>query len=116
MKAEISQLLKATRKKLELPSSWTQHASARDAEHRSILALEPTAICWCLSGALQSAMSEINISNRAETRLGAEKIIGKVLEMDGCRTNIVRWNDNPWRRHHEVVQMLDRAVEKAESL
>jgi hypothetical protein len=79
-------------------SKWTQGAFARDADRRAVRSYNPTAICWCLSGAL----------NKTGSAEGTWDFLRKAV--GGFPTD---FNDAPDRTFPEIRAAIERARDLA---
>lgn len=106
---DVTALLKAARKQIERPESWTQGHYARDASARKVHALDPTATRWCASGAL----AVVN-NGFGAVELDALEMLGRVLEngVYGNRT-VADYNDSC--THEEVLALFDDAIALSEA-
>lgn len=84
-------------KLLSDPSKWTKKAIARDANNNKVGSGDPTAVCFCLIGAVFK-LHPFSFDDRQNLY---EKIETKVP-----RGDIVGWNDAPERTHEEVLALL----------
>lgn len=76
-------------------SKWTQKAYARDKDGKPTGALSPTAVCWCLDGAIRKCCPE-SLEGRIE-------IFSKLL--DKTRMGIIQFNDT--HTFAEIKTILD---------
>lgn len=65
----------------------------------------------CISGAICQARDELNVSISTFRR--AEMLTYEALPLPGY--SIVYWNDNKAQNKEQVLQVLDRAAERAEA-
>jgi hypothetical protein len=96
------ELLKAARQVISTPETWTQRATARDANGEKENALEPEAVCWCSWGALLKASSGGVPSSAAF--MEAENCLNKAME-----GSYIYFNDS--HSHEEVLAGWDKAIE-----
>lgn len=104
---EPRELLQRVRKLIENPHQWTQGAWARDGEgHPWTAGPLERADKWCLIGAIGVISTYIppTIRNKA-----VEAAITQ-LRLAGAK-RIVDYNDS--HTHSEVIDLLDRAIERA---
>lgn len=92
-------ILRAAREKISKPGTWTQNATARDADGCQLLAIDPGAVSWCAYGAI------IAVSLR-EGHIAA---IESVCRCTGAESLGV-WNDRDGRTHAEVLAAFDKAI------
>ena len=106
MTDEVLETLKKARKLLEI--GWCQEAEAEDDEGMSVPAGDPSAVRWCLTGALGCASTGSENYQRAIAEvnrvIGPDEVIGPV-------GNVVVWNDTPDRTDEEVLRLLDSIIE-----
>ena len=86
---------------------WTRHELARDADGRSAAPTGPHARCWCVAGALQAVCGG--------AASGAYQDAMEWLMRAAGLTNVSGWNDAPGRTSAEVVALLRRAADLAET-
>lgn len=92
--------LKAARKKIADPNSWTTGSYAKDVEGNELSAgWNPTAVCWCAVGALEA------VTKRCVTDYICRQLLpGSDL--------VTVWNDT--HSHAEVLAAFDAAITKLE--
>jgi hypothetical protein len=95
---DISNKLREARALIE--RGWCQRAYGRDADGCSVYEDNPSAICWCASGAIN-----------AKADYAARRVFGEAIGTD-C---IPGWNDAPERTQAEVLAAFDKAIELAEA-
>ena len=79
---------------------WTQHTHARDSNGAQVNATDPTAVCWCIYGALHKIYP-----NALEYCLAHNKI------EDVIDTPLLAvWNDAPHRTHEQVIEVFRKAA------
>jgi hypothetical protein len=93
------------RKLLELPERWTQDTAARDKRGQPIFSDDKDAVQFCLMGAVQ-LITKTEYKKTEPIALLFEEI----LQIPA----VVAWNDSFGREHWEVLQLLDKAIAKAE--
>lgn len=80
-------------------SKWTQNASARDAQGKSVHPTAIEAVCWCVIGAVAKCYPEITSQSKAMLRL-----------MAACPGGVVvGFNCNPVRKFEEVREVIIKA-------
>ncbi len=81
---------------LEKPESWCQGTLARKADGTCTYSYASDAVAWCLAGALYKVSSFADAVDDAEKKIQDE--IGTLF--------LGKWNDDPSRKHEEVVALL----------
>ena len=110
---------------LDEEGAWTQEEDALDTCGMPVFFDNPHAECWCLAGAMRLATKKV-LSIIGDTRwyyqvdevfLHAMKVVHEHLPeskhedaIDDCAAALVIWNDEPGRRHIEVVELLQAAA------
>lgn len=103
-------LARRVRELLSEPGRWTQGAKARTATGAECLALNPSAACWCLLGAMVKCAPGRTDEVRADlTRALYSKVYWSLPY--GFFTE---WHDNPKTTHADVLALLDRVIEDGE--
>lgn len=112
--ASVSEVLAAAADLLEKPGAWTQFdnpdeypdgETARDASGNSVPGDDPTAVCFCVFGAIERICPSPLVGREADRLLAASL---------GMSTGaIVDWNDAPERTQAEVVTALRQAARQA---
>jgi hypothetical protein len=105
-----SEVLRAARKLIERPESWTQGTWARSANGSELpREKRDRAKSYCQMGATFTACSNLGVGGKV-----AERCL--LLLRDAEQTeNLAEWNDAFERKHGEVLEAFDRAIEIAES-
>ena len=90
---------------------WTQHTNARDKDGLIIFAQAETATCWCLTGAVEAALS----THRPRTLMHQHAVEGAIVHAVESKNvinmnKVTTWNDNPHRTKAEVTATCERAV------
>lgn len=86
------------------PARWTQNAMAKNAMgFPSLIKPEDGAVCWCMTGAIYKIYSSAG-RTRSELFLEFWRRVPYL--------NMTSWNDDPGRKHSEVVAMM-KEVEEA---
>lgn len=115
--------LRAARKLIEKPESWTQGAYARDAYSRDevlsdegsweeLKAWDERAVCRCSLGAIYAASGNCDAP---EAILFLRSAIVSPDFFIAEENDIVDWNDNIARTHAEVMAAFDHAISLAET-
>jgi hypothetical protein len=97
--------IKAIKELLSDPKRWTKERYARDSFGNSVDVSSPSACCWCLAGAC------IKIGDGL-----AYAYIYKAINSQGTHQSVTYYNDNGFRTHQEILEMLDLAIEKAKKM
>ena len=116
---EAREVLVAARAIIAEPERWTQGAPAKVTQDGCLVPVyQADATCWCMTGAIELAWLRQNLDGKVKDK--AEAAIWSVLferaEINSCviwgaRRHIQLWNDNKERRHPEVLDLLDAAIE-----
>jgi hypothetical protein len=108
----VLDVLREMRKKLANPKHWTQRTFARTCRGRSVEYWDPKATKWCLSGAARMCAANNDVRGLA-MGIMADELVGE-SSSSVRRICVVTWNDHPLRTHAEVLELLDRAIARAE--
>lgn len=96
----MKEYLEKIRALLSEPSKWTQGCMARNPFGVTLSNPEhPEATCWCLVGAV------VKITPALER----EQVL-IALQREHGFPSAVQWNDSPFRKHHEVLSLLDKLI------
>jgi hypothetical protein len=98
--SETIDKLKQARQKI--CQGWTQGCFARNTEGKPVSVIDPTATCFCFMGALPYDFGYMN------------KEIRKTLDFKE-EDSLVEWNDNPIRTQKDVLQVIDRTLQRLET-
>lgn len=93
--------LQALRKILERPESWCQGSFAQDENGKTVDSTNKRACKYCLAGGIRSL--QLNDVEFLEIR--------NELSIHLMNTSLVDWNDDTSRKHTEVLELLDKAIE-----
>lgn len=86
---------------LDKPEKWTKGENARDAEGNKVRPDNPTAVCWCLEGAIRYCYGE-------SWRTSYYKAEDAVQDMSGGYLNAFEWNDAPRRTYKQVIALCKK--------
>ena len=100
-------LARQVRELLAVPERWTQGAPARSAKGRRVPPSSPSAVCWCVAGAIER-QGEVT-GARMRDELGVLRAMSKAAQQIAWD-----WNDAPGRTHADVLALLDRVIERME--
>ena len=81
---------------------WCQGNYARDANKKPVIASDPSAVSYCLVGAIWAATPIIDWHLRAE--------ISECLQLLNGNSIPTKWNDQKGRTKQEVIDLLDKAI------
>lgn len=98
----VAETLRAARAVIEDRERWTQWAIARDSDHRAVDPQAPSAVRWCMLGAIRRVDGPFEDS--------AIETLGSVIR----DRDIEAFNDREERRHSAVLDAFSRAIAKAE--
>ena len=95
---------------------WTQGNLAIDEDGHEVEGDDPTALAWCLDGAIQAAYSSSPSFDRSAMFDSVERVLAERGELpaepvsaDGHTRAAGRWNDEEGRAQREVVAVLETA-------
>lgn len=106
----VIRVLQDARRLLASPERWCRGRLAQgcDGRHRKVVA--PDVHSFCLEGAILCAASEDPAAEK-----DAQRVLREVIGIPrGCCRALFDWNDALTRKHAEVIQALDDAIENAE--
>lgn len=87
---------------LDKPEKWTQGTSARNHRHLSVDPNSPSAVCFCLLGAIDRCYP--NYKERIEVE---DKIRERLAHIQNVKEVFIsEWNDNYQRTFEEVHNLL----------
>lgn len=104
MKRTQDGILREVRAKISKPERWTTGAVARNADGERTGATNKTATRWCLNGALCAVSKDEDEDRKAYNTL---------MLVIGGANSMGLFND--MHTHAQVLDVLDRAIELAES-
>lgn len=106
------ELMKTLRNAQDIISyGWTRRTLARDVNGHSVRPADNLACEWCISGALMKACRKDFYGWPPEAENRYRKLRGLICEVTGV-DDIVYWNDHVAMNKGEVVQTLQRVIEK----
>jgi hypothetical protein len=130
------EFLRAAKAKLADPAAWAQGFYAyrpaedgwRPAELVNGTAMQKThasdqgATCWCVRGAVMSVALNDHSSGSVEASLRAQDLLTAAYRriskagpsMQLTLGDVAKFNDAPVRRHADIINLLDVAIELAE--
>ena len=79
------EILEKTRALIDNPNKWTQMASAKDAKQLDVSYSSPSAVCWCLTGAIYKCSYDrgSDLHTNKEARLNAINILADIIAPHG---------------------------------
>jgi hypothetical protein len=98
------EILTAAQELIRNPKHWTQGAYARDAQGGKVGALNPNAVCWCMSAAI------IKCGGSEKFGLGLNE---QLVEVFKGESGPVHTNDD--KGHAAVMALFDRLRDKAKA-
>lgn len=101
------EILAATRELLSDEKRWTKNYVARDEIGRAVDHFAPEAVSWCLLGACYKANE-----GRSDD---PEAWAARNFLTDVASGSFVEFNDYHTTTHADVLRVLDRAIERAQS-
>jgi hypothetical protein len=96
----VADVLERAADLIEPEGAWTQHWSARTAEHRITTAMDRSAVCWCAGGAIVRAVGADNALSAAAYSALRSTLLSTVSD----------FNDAPERTQSDVVAKLREAA------
>lgn len=88
------------RERIADPAHWTQFAAARNALQRAVNPNDASAVCWCITGAIEA---EVNTDIQRDAIVhGLEKYVRP--------QELWVWEFNDTNTHTDVMSMLDCAI------
>lgn len=99
--------LKSGKAKIADPKNWTTDEYARDKNGRDVSCTSAEATCFCSVGALANVM---NVHSEHENRVQWECI----KQLNACSDGDTIYDYNDSHTHAEVMEVWDRAIQKAE--
>lgn len=101
---KLSEIYKAAKEVIAKPEAWTQGVTAIDAEGYGVPCDYPSAVCFCIVGALGKVDVE-TLSMRTNPSLHTDF-------RDAMKTTmpIGEWNDEPKRTHTEVLEAMNKMI------
>lgn len=85
---------------LLLEKGWTRYASARNAAQEPVPAVDPTAVSFCIIGAITA------VAPNPVARDAAHKLLRRRLG----NQFVSAWNDDPSRTKEEVLELLEKGI------
>ena len=99
-------ILHRARELLADPEHWIQGAYAVDRDSVPQAADGPTAVRWCIVGALR----KIGGLPDPEEREDQVVVCQRWLSRHAGNVSISNWQDMPGRQHAELLQVMDAAI------
>lgn len=96
----IKETLIKTRELLAQPSNWQQQGYGKES-------------CFCLVGAIGAALGEPPVTLFDHPILAALVIAGEIEGKHDADILVFNWNDEPDRKHDDILALLDKAIENA---
>ena len=113
MEPSTRTILKKARETLEDPARWTKGCSARDDTGTALDASwDPSAVSWCLTGAIWSHSHALYPEDSHLARVTAHDAmhaIRAVTPMEEDRLS--EFNDHPNTTHRHILQILDHTID-----
>jgi hypothetical protein len=107
MKPEVEIL---TRMKELIQQGWTKHSYARNSEGISVNENDPKACSWCLMGAKYRALHEKAPSMIVIYSGIIDNLFAKTINSYA----LINWNDFHVAKKEDVLEMLDKTIQRAE--
>lgn len=107
--ASLREDLRKLRKYLSKSSNWTKHAAYRDKEGKPTRRTEAT--CACLLGAI-AIVSDGRGRPENNDRFNGMYDVLAAIRPEGY-VSLPAFNDDPATKHEDVLDLLDKAIEKS---
>lgn len=95
---------------------WTQGNLAINEDWNEVEGEDPSAVAWCIDGAIQAAYSSSPSFDRSAMFDSVEQVLAErgalpaePVGVDGHMRAAGRWNDEEGREQREVVAVLETA-------
>ncbi len=100
-------ILTEVRELLYNPDHWTQLAMARDEQMNTVQTNSVDARCFCLFGAIEKISNKNNV-----TYSKVMNTLERAIRIEGFNLtgNVIDFNDDSNRMHHEIIKALDTAI------
>ena len=121
---QLLAFLRSLRAVLTPPEAWTYEAAARNETGQPLSSgTHSEATCWCLTGAIERVSScEVDMHGYPSwsdqfvaialcDTLVRRHVIRRSADPLGA---LARWNDQVWRRHDEVLELIDETIAHVE--
>ena len=100
---------------IENPNNWIKNTEAIDANKESVLPEDPTAVKYCLIGALEKSSYELfpDITRYAivvEAEKQIEDMIEKIPTIKEYLLGLEEFNDAPETKHEDVIHILEKTI------
>lgn len=93
-------------------SGWNQRATALDLSGKCVWFTSPSAVSWCLVGALLKGIHDLSPgAPKGIFALCQSSAFQIVKSAVGCP--LQTWNDEPGRARQDVILVLERAIKAA---
>ena len=101
------ELLIAAKNLISDPNHWTKNVGARNERGTHVLSSHPSAVCFCMLGALNAAAHR----NRPQfDRMNLRDASVKLLQVIPDSPMISMFNDRPSTTHSDVMKVFDDAI------
>lgn len=110
---KASDILKKAKRLVSTPDKWVQKKVAVDNKGNTVMPSTARACAFCVSGAVQRASGLIHLQGPAwEERFREESLAFEHFStvIDG---SVPPWNDYKLRKHREVLDAFDKAINLA---
>ena len=111
MTASLVETLRAIKETIGTPEKWTKGCYARDSSGEPTSIRFASAVSFCIRGAVCRVNGPFEVA--------ADNLIWETLRPQLPYLNnfagVATWQDNPERKHPEVMELLDKAIEVAVS-
>lgn len=105
----IKEGLIAVRERLAPEGAWTQRKFAGNERGETLMGNDPTATCWCLTGAVCRVQMDRRMHDADAATMNL--LIGDAIRRrHGDWWTVVSFNDYGGRTHEEILQVVDSAI------
>jgi hypothetical protein len=110
-------ILEHARALIDTPDKWTQNAFARNALGVNVEVRGSSATCFCTLGAIERAVDRMNDDDgHLMTAAGyARRLLANSTGAEPLfyASHLAEFNDRPTTTHAIVMEMFDKAIDKA---
>ena len=106
---------------LIIEKGWTHDAYARNANGHTVAYNDPTATCFCMSGAMRRAIygENLNATYKVQEQLCRDHLTKALFESDTPPPKgfgIAYWNDSIAGTKERVIDMFNQAIARVDAL
>ena len=108
-KSQIGRILKNAKQLIDSESKWTRSAYARDVNDDIIDSSDEKACSWCISGSINKSLGDMKHSKYVDE-------IYFLLLGTRDERKLTNFNDDNDTTYADVINLLDKGIESANSL